>query len=383
MPHSLAELIAPNLHVALIHYPLALLVAGVSIELFAFLWPQSSVRTAAKWMILIGALAAVPAAFSGIYALPAVAHVDLDGSARWADIRSGPVLSDPAAWHALRNHTLYQSIATGVAALAAVVYLGAGDRARRALHYPVLAVLVLTLAGVMTGAWFGGEAIYKHGVGVGAQPDPAAPTRLEQLLPPVELHIVAAGVTVAIALAAIGLSFRKLALMSAPPVEPIGFRGSTDMVRSFNPGIEIVPGTPPLPTSKLWLLAFLIAAATSVGGWFVLARSADVFTAAHGHYDQVPKLLWTQVKPDPPQKINRRLVHVATGGAIIVLPLLLAMLARWGPRQRLLLAALTLLLVAAVAAQVWFGILLLYDTPEGLITHFNDAMVATPTTMPS
>jgi uncharacterized membrane protein len=379
-PTFAAELIAPNLHVALIHYPLAMLAVGVLTELFGFLWPRSTVRTAGRWMILIGALSAIPAAFSGIYALRAVARVDMGIDHPWADVRAAsPVLSDPAVWHALRNHTLYQSIATGVAVLAAVVYLGAGDAARRALQAPVMALLVLSIGGMMAGAWLGGEAIYKHGTGVdrGWPPTPAdaaapSPTRIEQLFPPVELHVVLAGVTVAIAVAAIGLSFRRLAMSVAPPVSTHHEDyAATDLARSFNPNLEVTAVVPPLPAGRFWLLAFAVAAATSLGGWFVLARSADVLAQAHGHYQRVPQLLWKQVKPEPPDKVNRLLMHLAVGGTIIVVPLLLAALARWAPRQRVLLAALTLVLVVAVAAQVWFGVLLLYDTPDGPLHHFN------------
>ena len=41
MPH---EFIRPNWHVILIHYPLGLLVVGILIELFAFLWRRSGFR---------------------------------------------------------------------------------------------------------------------------------------------------------------------------------------------------------------------------------------------------------------------------------------------------------------------------------------------------
>ncbi len=376
----LAELIAPNLHVALIHYPLGMLVVGVFIELFAFLWPRSTVRSAGRWLIGLGALSAVPAAFSGIYALRAVARVDMADSLRWADVRAAsPVLSDPAIWHALKTHTVYQSVATGVAALAVVVWLGSGDALRRKLVAPVLTVLVLSVAGMMVGAWFSGEAIYQHGTGVdrGWPPTPAntveaSPTKVEQLFPPVELHVIAAGTTVAIALAAIGLSFRRLALIAEPPPADGDFADrSHDVARSFNPNLEVGPASPPVPAARFWLLAFAVALGTSAGGWFVLARSADVFHAAHGHYGQIPKLLWTQVKPEPGQKVNRLLVHFASGSVIILVPLVLAVLARFAPRQRLLLAAATLVLTAAVAAQVWLGVLLMYDTPDGPINGFN------------
>ena len=384
-----AELIAPNLHVALIHCPLGMLLVGVLIELFAFLWPRSTARAAGRWMILLGALSAIPAAFSGIYALRAVARVGMANPAPWADVKAAsPVLSDPVIWGQLRTHTLYQSIATGVAVLAAVVYLGAGDAARRALHAPLVAVLVLAVGGMMAGAWFSGEAIYRHGTGVdrGWPPTPAntvadPPTKVEQLFPPVELHVLFAGTTVALAMAAVGLSFRKLSLSVGPATSLAHDYGSTDLARSFNPNLEVAAAAPPLPASRFWLLAFVVAATTSLGGWFVLARSADVLASAHGHYGQIPKLLWNQVKPDPAEheKVTRRLVHLIAGGTIIGIPLLLAALARWAPRQRFLLAAFTLVLMVAVAAQVWFGVLLLYDSPSGKINHFNEPTGEVPT----
>ena len=66
-------LVRPNLHVILIHYPLAMLVAGTLIELLSFVWPRGTFRAAGRWMILLGALLAVPTTFSGIYAMRDVA----------------------------------------------------------------------------------------------------------------------------------------------------------------------------------------------------------------------------------------------------------------------------------------------------------------------
>src|SRR5690606_22379370 len=57
---AMREIISPNLHVVLMHTPLALLVIGTVIELFAFLWRESTFRTAGRWMILLGALAMIP-----------------------------------------------------------------------------------------------------------------------------------------------------------------------------------------------------------------------------------------------------------------------------------------------------------------------------------
>ena len=378
----LAELVAPNLHVALIHYPLALLAAGVLVELFSFLWPRSSFRTAGRWMILLGALSGVPAAFSGIYALRAVARVDLAVEGRtWADVKAAsPVLSDPQVWRELTTHTLYQSIATGVAAIAAVAWLGMGDPARRASRLPVLLVLVLSLAGMMVGAWFSGEAIYKHGTGV-ERGWPATPadtgmppfSRVEGWFPPVELHLIAAGTTVAIAMAAVGLSFRKLAVTADPFLPVVDDHGSADLARSFNPSLEVAAVPPPMIAGRFWLLAFVVAASTSLGGWWVLTRSASVLETTNHDWAKVPAELWHQVKPDfaHGEKVNRRLAHLVAGGTIILLPLVLAGLSRWAPRRRLPLAVLTLILAGAVAGQVWFGVLLLYDGPLGPINHWQ------------
>src|SRR6516165_27819 len=125
-PRMAHELISPNLHVVLIHGPLGLLIAGTLIELFSFLWSRSSFRTAGRWMIFLGALAAVPATFSGIYALSSIAQANNPvGKGPWTDVKAAsPLLSDPVIWQMMRRHLLYQSIATGLAVLAVVVWLG-------------------------------------------------------------------------------------------------------------------------------------------------------------------------------------------------------------------------------------------------------------------
>ena len=396
----LAELLAPNLHVALIHFPLGMLVIGVLIELFAFLWRRSTVRTAARWLIGLGALSAIPAAFSGIYALRQVARVDMFVEGRsWADVRADSVvLRESTIWNAMVTHTLYQSVSTGLAVLAVVVWLGSGDLRRRTLHLPILGVLVLSVGGMIVGAWFSGEAIYKHGTGVDhGWPQTAANTeaykpkvntRVEDWFPPTELHVIAAGTTVALAMAAVGLSFRKAAVLAEGatlPVEP-DRHGSADLARSFNPNLEL-GAIPKVFAGRAWVIAFLVAATTSLGGWYLLLKSASVLDTTNHQWAKVPDALWHQVAPERDHAtgqlhIGRRLVHAANGGTIILVPLVLAGLARFAPRGRLMPAIFTGLLVGAVAAQVWLGVLLLYDGPEGPINHFNPARTPTETVSP-
>jgi uncharacterized membrane protein len=400
------EFISPNLHVVMIHYPLGLLIVGTLIELFSFLWSRSGFRAAGRWMILIGALSAVPATFSGIYAFNSVAQANNSaGEAPWVDVKaSSPALSDPTVFAMMRKHVLYQSIATGLCVLAVVVWLGGSDRARQSLRIPLLAVLILGVATVIYGSYFGGEAIYRHGVGVETDKGPTKPPPevasprpgWEQQFPPVELHVITAGMTIAIALAAIGLSFRKItASVEVEDRRPIRPRDETmaengptagsgrprtppspvSMVRSFNPDIEVTVN-PFAPASRFWLLTCLLALFAVAGGLYV--SHGDEIKAKQN----VAKAVWSEIKPTSEQKINRLFGHVAAGTVIVLTPLLLAGLSRFAPRQRLWLSIVTLVLLIAVASQIWFGVLLLYDTPVGSIAKFR-ASEATATTAPA
>ena len=68
--------------------------------------------------------------------------------------------------------------------------------------------------------------------------------------------------------------------------------------------------------------------------------------------------------------LNRRSLHVVAGVSIIVIPFILAALSRWGPRKKVWLSVFAFLLLSAIAAQVWLGLLLLYDLPVGPVTGF-------------
>ena len=114
--------LSPNLHVVLVHYPLGVFVLGVALELLGFLWRHSTLRTAARWMIVLGAFLSIPAATSGIAAL-----VDVQGT----------TLSD-AQKLKLKLHVIYMGIGSLAAILCATVGLGASDRWRKILYLPLL-----------------------------------------------------------------------------------------------------------------------------------------------------------------------------------------------------------------------------------------------------
>jgi uncharacterized membrane protein len=391
------ELISPNLHVVLIHFPLALLVAGTFIELFSFLWRRSSLRQAARWMILLGALAAVPATFSGLFALKDIASRNNPaGETNWADVKAAsPILKQPDVWHVLWNHTLLQSGATALCVFVVVFWLACSDHARKSLHLPLMVLLLVGVGAILFGASFGGDSVYRRGVGV--EPPSAAddvdPAKAQQLpfaferwVPPVEMHVILAGTVFAIALVSIGLSIRKItATIEIKDRQPITATETTlatksprtpptpvAMARTFNPDIEVT--LPPFaPAARFWLLAAAVALLTFAAGWFIIAD--DTFSVAREHHQSVGKALvnqlWEEIKPQADRKVNRAMVHVVCGTTIMITPLILAGLARFAPRRRFWLALFTAILVIAVAVQIWMGILLLFDTGEGPLTRFG------------
>jgi hypothetical protein len=114
---------------------------------------------------------------------------------------------------------------------------------------------------------------------------------------------------------------------------------------------------------------------TAIFGLWVLARAAD-----YNIFDY--RGLWQQVRnPDQlngsgggieeSMKLTRLLAHVIAGSGIIVLTLLLSIFTRIAPRKKFFVLILGLLLLATIAAQVWLGTLLLFDTNSGSIRTWN------------
>lgn len=395
------EFVNPNLHVVLVHYPLAMLVVGTLIEVFSFLWRRSSFRSAGRWMILIGALSAIPVLTSGIYALRDVAAMKTDydgGIGTWHDISTASKLS-AAQWGVLKSHLLLESFATALAVLVVVTWMGASDRWRIKLHWPLLILLLASVGLAGGGAYNAGETVYVHGTGVLNEPEaalsinkpatsePSAPTtstseallaKVNFFAPPLQGHIIMAGVVIALAMASIGLSIRKIT-QGAPLTHvdeiAIALGGTDTLINAAGDDTIAAAGSTPIiteithveashvPASKFWLLTALAALLTLGGGIFIL--SLDMGTWSIGQ-------LWKDAIIDPMHAGNRRrLAHVIAGLALVILPIILAILGRWAPRGKVLLGVFTALLLIAVGLQLWFGIVLLYDSSEGTLWGYT------------
>ena len=368
-----SELVSPNLHVILVHYPIAMLVAGTLIELFSFMWRRHGFRAAGRWMILIVALMTVPTTFSGMFARWDVAnpqHQDWT----WKETANAGLLS-AAQWSALRTHLILQVSASFAALLVCVTWLGCSNRWRANLHVPLLLILLGSVGATAAGAWYGGETVYHHGTAVAAVKDEPVvdkakkviqQDRVKAFFPPLQLHVISAGTTVALGLVAMGLALRNL---SEPPLQTQmdqiaaaltrGGAIEDDETTNLPPAVAPDPNplSGPAPASRFWMLTSLLALMTIAGGTWVLINSSGT---------KVPRELWSNVQSAP-----RRLAHVIAGGSLFVLPLLLALLARFAPRGKFAFMLFGLLIVGAIGFQIWIGTLLLFDGPIGTVRAFQ------------
>ena len=404
------EFVNPNLHVILIHFPLALLVVGTLIELFSFLgWRRSAFREGGRWMLLVGILSLPPVMLSGLYALADVnrtSHTADD--ATWMQVRQqSPVKGE--AWEFTTRHAWSNAIGSVVLLVTLVLWMGSSDEWRRKLHLIWLLLLLFGLGTLIFGAWYGGEMVYRHGVGVEPVRDRAGGTpsladgsgsespaaeeqtdvkrRITYYAPPLQTHVILAGAAISLGLAALGISLRAGARGDREGT----FRTAqeqSDIASAINPSFArpAYPGDVPDPyeapvekprprpaAARFWLLGALLAAGASLTGMWTLAHFSDLWDVRE---------LWDRIV-DTETFGLRRLAHVITGGGIIVLLLLLAVIARVTAGRRFIVLLFTIILIVALVAQIWFGSLLMFDTQTGPLGSFNGSEAALENVVPA
>jgi len=147
----------PNPHPLFVHFTLGLLIASVLCDLLGLVLKRNSLHSAGWWNLAFGALAALAAVATGLYAEWTVEH-------------------DEAAHRVMEVHK-----AIGLAALGLTGALftwrsackGLLPKRFRPFYLSASVVLVSLLA---AGGYYGGELVYKHGVAVqGAQGAPGHP----------------------------------------------------------------------------------------------------------------------------------------------------------------------------------------------------------------
>ncbi len=401
MPPLLAEhvMIRPNWHPLLVHYPIALLTLGVFLELAGLVFRRSTVRIGARWMILLGAILAVPAATSGMYAYKEVVSPEGDGP--WVTQKAQSPLNRPAdawnhdEWKFLSDHLWNNSAVTLGFLLVVCAYVACSDRWRGRVYAPCLLLLVFGLTVLGRASWHGGESVYRFQTAV-YQPSDGPPPwqapldddekttegQAKYFLPPMQVHLALAGLTFALTLAAAAASVRAVVVGRRQAAEFT----STDLVAgtegdiaalavAVTPGPDaprdrgsmvvvqrdiIVTEPPEQPAGRFWALNSAVAlAALAAGLWMVGVWRWPAL-----------KALWNMREEDGGAPMRLRF-HTVAGAAIVVLPILLALTMRFMRRRGIVLAIVAPLLILAAAAQLWIGILLFFDSSSGPVTGFN------------
>ena len=395
------HLISPNLHIIMVHFPLGVCVLGLVLEVLGLVfWRRSSARIASKWMILLGGLLAVPAALSGIDAFEDVKdHMKHVVKTEEGGTMQTSGLSD-AQWEPMRRHILWTSIGSGLAAFGVTIYLGMSDLWRRRTYAPFL-IILLAAAGMMGyGAHWGGEGIYLQGVSV--QMKYSAAKGFEWWVPARSTHILVAGLAMAVSLGALGASMRSLAVQKVvikdeqadeelaaltnpqttfqtPPPAPRRVTDDMSMARTLNADAAIPPAR--VPAGRFWLLATLLfLVALGLGVWYQISLKSTEFDLSHSTARTIFAEMQRVATASDKVSDNRIGVHIVLGIALVLLPLLLAVVVRFMSRARMVVGVLCFLMVLLIAAAVWIGVLLSVRGAEGPIYKFPAADTTSQTT---
>src|SRR3712207_2470484 len=110
--------------------------------------------------------------------------------------------------------------------------------------------------------------------------------------------------------------------------------GAEDLavLRSFAPQVEVTGEVERIPVARYWLLTFVVSAGAALAGWWVLGDEHETYRPQH---------LWKLVMTEGHV---RRLAHVIGAGAIVLLPLFLALLGRVARRSRAMIGLFAVLL---------------------------------------
>ncbi len=139
---------ATHFHAMIIHFPIALLLAGFFSEILGLITKKEFFKNASAFLLLLGALGAIAAYVSG----------NLAGNG----IEEGP-LKEPLELHELAaTVTIWLAIVTAL--LRVLVFYFKYNRPW--VNWAFI-ILFTTLAGsVTTTGYFGGQLVYKHAAGV-------------------------------------------------------------------------------------------------------------------------------------------------------------------------------------------------------------------------
>lgn len=144
-----AMISATHLHAMLVHFPIALLLAGFLSDLLALVTKKPFFKTAALYLLVLGTLGAVAAYLSG------------DAAGEGMDEETG-------LGRALNTHenAALLTLIISIAAAAFRVVITATKFQPKWGYLASVILFALVIASVTRTGYYGGELVYKHGAGV-------------------------------------------------------------------------------------------------------------------------------------------------------------------------------------------------------------------------
>ncbi|HWR08303.1 DUF2231 domain-containing protein [Sporomusa sp.] len=140
-----------NLHPALIHFPIALLLIGFLFDILSTVLKRNSLRSAGWWCLLVGGVSLAAAIGSGVYAESTAGHNDASHVImerhKQIEYVATALFGLLLVWRSLRKTMLPQSMV------------------QLAVYYAIGVFAIGTMA---YGAHLGGRLVYEYGVGVAA-----------------------------------------------------------------------------------------------------------------------------------------------------------------------------------------------------------------------
>jgi uncharacterized membrane protein len=139
-----------NIHPIFVHFPLALLAAGLLLDVLGYALKKPSLSNAGWWCFALGVVAAIVTVFTGMQAEETVslsqeAHEVLENHEHF-QIYSTMVLTSLLIWRGIKRGKLPN---------ASIVYL---------------VITTISVGAIVFGAHYGDQLVYQYGIGTSVQP---------------------------------------------------------------------------------------------------------------------------------------------------------------------------------------------------------------------
>jgi len=142
-----------NLHPALAHFPVALLLTGFLFDVLSTVLKKDSLRVSGWWCLLVGGLSLIAAIASGIYTENTVGHNDVSHTImarhKQVEYMTVALFGILLVWRSLKQTMLPKTV------IQLILYYAIG---------------VFAVGTMVYGANLGGRLVYEYGVGVVAVP---------------------------------------------------------------------------------------------------------------------------------------------------------------------------------------------------------------------